>query len=202
MIRPPKYKVCRRVGDRIFAKCQTPKYAVRAARKAGNTKRRGRMSDYGTQLLEKQKIRFTYGVSERQFRNYVNHAREKGGQNAPLMLSSSLERRLDNVVFRLGLVGTRPFARQVVSHGHIMVNGKKMNVPSYQVKAGDVITVRSGSADNAIFRVAKEHGAGKDAPNWLSVDGKTLEGKVLSLPSEEHVIDGLNFPVVIEFYSR
>ncbi|MDP3955987.1 MAG: 30S ribosomal protein S4 [bacterium] len=204
MIRQPKYKVCRRLGDRIFAKCQTPKYAVRAARKAGNVKRgRGRnRSDYGTQLLEKQKVRFTYGLSERQFRNYVKYAREKGGQNASLMLSTLVERRLDNTVFRLGLVNSRPFGRQVVSHGHVRVNGRKINIPSYQVKIGDVISIREGSANNAIFTAARERGDGKDAPRWLSADAKTLEGKVIALPGEEDIIDGLNYAVVVEFYSR
>ena len=202
MIRPAKYKVCRRLGDRIYAKCQTPKYAVRAARKAGSTRRGRGKSDYGLQLLEKQKIRFSYGVSERQFVNYVNHAREKGGKNAPHMLFTSLERRLDNVVYRLGIVSTRPFGRQIVSHGHIQVNGRKMNVPSYQVQPGDVITVRPGSADSHIFTKAKESGSFKEAPKWLSIDGKTLESKVVSIPGEENMSEGLNFSTVIEFYSR
>lgn len=202
MIRPAKYKVCRRLGDRIFAKCQTPKYAVRAARKAGATRRGRPKSDYGQQLLEKQKIRFSYGISERQFVNHVNTAREKGGKNAPHMLYTSLERRLDNTLYRMGILSTRPFARQVVSHGHILVNGRKMNIPSYQVKVGDVISVRPSSADGAIFARAKEAGVGKDSPAWVSVDPTTLEGKVLAIPGEEGMNEGLNFATVIEFYSR
>ncbi|MDP3989112.1 MAG: 30S ribosomal protein S4 [bacterium] len=202
MIRPAKYKVCRQLGERIYTKCQTPKYAVRAARKTTNTRRGRGKSDYGLQLLEKQKIRFSYGISDRQFGNYISVAREKGGKNAPHMLYSLLERRLDNVVFNLGLATSRAFARQVVGHGHIMVNGRKMNIPSYQVKEGDVISVRPGSAENAIFKAAKERGDTKNTPTWLTIDEKTLTGTVLNDPDQPSSSDGLNYATVIEFYSR
>jgi len=201
MIRPAQYKVCRRLGERIYAKCQTPKYAVRAARKTTTTRRGRGKSDFGLQLLEKQKIRLSYGVSNRQFGNYVLTAREKGGKNAPHMLFSQLERRLDNTIFSLGLVGTRAFARQVVGHGHVRVNGRKMDIPSYQVKLGDVISVRPGSIDNAIFSTAKERGI-KNVPKWLTIDAKTLTGTVIGEPEAENASDGLNYATVIEFYSR
>lgn len=152
--------------------------------------------------MDKQKIKMIYGVNERQFANYVTHAREQGGKDAPGMLHTMLERRLDNTVFVLGLVPSRAFARQVVSHGHITVNGTKVTVPSYQLSVNDVITIRPGSRSNAIFRAMAERMAEASVPSWLSFDAEKGTARVLSLPSADAGAMGLNFPSVIEFYSR
>ncbi|MBI1975817.1 MAG: 30S ribosomal protein S4 [Candidatus Vogelbacteria bacterium] len=205
MIRTPRYKVCRRFGDRLFTKCQTAKYSVRSARKSSSGqggKRPRPKSDYGLQLMDKQKIRFAYGVSERQFANYVSHSRDQGGKDAPGMLYGMLERRLDNVVFVLGWAPSRAFARQVVSHGHITVNGRKVTIPSFEVSVGDVIAVRVGSKNNAIFRTLAERTNDVDVPNWLAADSALGEAKVAALPASEGMSPSMNFASVIEFYSR
>src|SRR6185312_6886566 len=146
MLVGPKYKICKRLGSSVFEKCQTQKFQLAEARAPRRSSRpkRGGGSDFGAQLLEKQKARFTYGLSESQFARYVHEAMERKGVAAEGLLSR-LEGRLDNVVFRAGLVSTRRAARQIVSHGHIMVNGKRMTIPSHLVTKGDTVSVREGS---------------------------------------------------------
>ncbi len=199
----PKYKICRRLGDRVFSKCQTTKFTVSGTdtkSKGGKSKRRRGVSEYGAQLLEKQKVRYTYGISERQFANYIKASREKTGSDPILLLNQLLESRLDNVVYRLGLVGSRRFARQIVSHGHIMVNNRRVTIPSYKVKIGDKISVRPQSIDKGVFSDLEERQKNYMVPEWLSFDLSKRYGQVKSLPMASET--NLNFSSILEFYSR
>lgn len=201
----PKYKISRRLGESVFSKTDGPKFAMalerKKAKKGIGAKRRGARSEYGVQLIEKQKVRYTYGIHERQFATYVKKARADKKVSPNITLYKLLESRLDNVVFRLGLVLTRPFARQVVTHGHILVNGRKVNIPSYKVQKGDIISVRKESKDSKIFTSLDDKEISK-SPNWLVLDFGKLEGKVIGDPGGDEAPLNLNFSSVIEFYSR
>lgn len=193
-----KYKLCRRLGAGMFEKCQTQKFLAR--QKA--PKKQPRRSDYGNQFLEKQKIRFTYGVREKQFSNYIALSMNSSGKNIKPanLLSQLLERRLDNVVYRLGLASSRALARQIVSHGHITVNGKKLSVPSYQVEKNDVIAIREGSKNRVLFAdIATKLKAFKTV-DWLKWSTDFSSATVVEMPKE--VDPFLNCQAVIEFYSR
>lgn len=147
----PKFKIAKRLGAPIFEKTQTQKFALSEARGGRRTNRRpGAMSDFKRQLIEKQKMRFTYGISEKQLRKYIDLSTEKSDQPISHLIKL-LEMRLDNTVYRLGLAKTRQMARQMVSHGHVTVNGKKFTIPSHQVRKGDVISVREGSKSSLLF---------------------------------------------------
>src|SRR3989344_4607185 len=156
MIIGPRYKIARRVGAPIFEKTQTKKYALSQARR-GKTSSRGprQKSDYGVQMLEKQKARFTYLLSEKQFSNYVKKAIGTKG-NTVSILFNFLEQRLDNVIYRMGFAPTRAGSRQMVSHGHITLNGKRVTIPSIQVREGDIVAVRAGSAKKPLFETLSE----------------------------------------------
>lgn len=195
----PKYKIARRLGERVFPKTQTAKFTISGPVK--KTGRRGTASDYGRQLLEKQKAKYTYGVSEKQFVGYVNKARDGKGSPSEA-LRALLEKRLDNVTFRLGFFRSRAFARQAVSHGHILVNGRKLNIPSYQVRVGDVISVREGSKQNGIFRELSEKMKEHQAPAWLLLNLDEKKGEVKSEPLSTEGEMSLNFSTILEFYSR
>jgi small subunit ribosomal protein S4 len=195
-----KYKICRRLGVGMFEKCQTQKFLARA--KTGKKEVRVRRSDYGVQFLEKQKIRFTYGVREKQFSNYINFAMTHGKKDIKPsdLLSQLLERRLDNVVYRLGLANSRALARQIVSHGHILVNGKKLNIPSYQVEKGDIIAIREGSKKTVLFTdVATKLKAFK-TPDWIKWSTDFSKADITAMPKGTDPF--LNPQSVIEFYSR
>ena len=201
----PKYKICRRLGERLFPKCQTAKFTISGTgvgkkRKTGGRRSRG-ASDYGSQLREKQKARYTYGVGERQFRNYVRRSRLMKSGDPLVNLRQLVESRLDNVVYRLGLVSSRAFARQVVSHGHILVNGRRVTIPSYAVTVGDFVSVRLPSRDNGVFREAaarlKEH----EPPSWLLYTADR-EAKVVAPPALGEAESNLNLSAIIDFYSR
>ncbi|MEG0918620.1 MAG: 30S ribosomal protein S4 [Anaerovoracaceae bacterium] len=158
-----------------------------------------KMSEYGIQLREKQRTKFIYGVLETQFRNtFDKAAKRKGivGENLLIML----ECRLDNVVFRLGLASTRREARQLVGHGHFLVNGKKVDIPSYEVKAGDVISVREKSISIAKFKEVKDFII--TPPSWLTVDVEKLEGKVLSVPTRDQIDTPIEEHLIVELYSK
>lgn len=199
----PKYKICRRLGERVFPKCQTAKFTVSGSGgRDKNRKRRSPMSEYGKQLLEKQKAKYSYGVNEKQFSNYVKEARKTKDNNPTEVLYRSLERRLDNVVFRLGLAKSRAFARQMVSHGHIMINGKKMNVPSHKVSVGDVISIRQQSKTKGMFTDFEERMKNYTVPLWLTLDQKKMEGTVKDIPPYGEMEFNLNFNSILEFYSR
>lgn len=202
MISKPKYKIGRRLGAGVFEKCQTPKFALSEARKAkGKGKGRPKaLSEFGTQLLEKQKIRYTYGLSAKQLSRYVNESMEKKGSNTRELLFQRLESRLDNVVYRLGIANTRAFARQLVSHGHITVNGTRTTIPSYAVRPGDTISVREGSKGSPVFQNLETKLKDYTAPKWLSFNIPGLSAKILAKPelTETH----FNIDTVLEFYSR
>lgn len=203
MIIGPKYKICKRLGASVFEKCQTQKFQLaeaNAPRKTGRGKRGG--SDFGAQLLEKQKARFTYGLSESQFSRYVHEAMEKKGQTAVSGLLSRLEARLDNVVFRAGFVKTRRAARQLVSHGHVMVNGKRMNVPSYQVKQGETVTIRQESRTSPLFATRAEMAVETKTPEWIKLGDNGFEATLSATPNLSDTEAPFNAPVIIQFYSR
>jgi small subunit ribosomal protein S4 len=198
----PKFKIAKRLGAPIFEKTQTQKFALSEAKQGKTAKRKpGQASDYKRQLIEKQKMRFTYGITEKQLRRYVDEALIKSEQ--PILgLFSRLEQRLDNVVYRLGLAKTRRFARQMVSHGHIVLNGKKMNIPSHKVVIGDIITVREGSKQSAMYLNFAEAFVDASIPSWLSMDAKKLEGKTTGLPSYNPTETLFDPEQVFEYYSR
>lgn len=167
--------------------------------KAANPRRK-KVSQYGQQLKEKQKVKFIYGVLEKQFRKYYAKATNMRGITGDNMLQL-LEQRLDNVVYRLGLGKTRRAARQIVVHGHIRVNGQKVNIPSYSVKVGDVITLRQKSTESELFKGLRE-GTGVVTPKWLTFDAPNLTGKVVALPTREDVDFEPQMNMIVEFYSR
>jgi len=189
------------VGERIFPKCQSSKFVI-AGMKRRSSKRPPRpKTEYGLQLLEKQKARLSYGVTERQFVNYVKKAQSVQG-NPVANLFHLLESRLDNTVFRMGIVHSRIFSRQIVGHGHITVNGRKVTIPSYHVKPGDVIAVREGSRSNGIVAGLPERAKTYTQPGWVAFDPEVLSGKVTGTPTPGEGELSINFGTIIEFYSR
>ncbi len=197
----PKFKIAKRLGAPIFEKTQSQKFELSQARGGKTTKRGGQMSDYKKQLIEKQKIRFTFFITEKQLRRYVDEAMEKSTQPVAHLMTR-LESRLDNVVYRLGLAKTRRLARQMVSHGHICLNGKRMNIPSHKIEVGDVVSVREGSRQSALFvNLAEKHEI-TAVPAWLSFDAKKLEGEVKSAPIYNQAESLFDPEQVMEFYSR
>ncbi len=200
----PKYKICRRLGERVFGKCQTAKFTISGAEKKRKTGKHPKSapSEFALQLLEKQKARFTYGISEKQFSNYVEIVRKHQGANRTAGLSKLLETRLDNVVFRLGLAASRSLARQLVSHGHIAINGKRIRVPSYSVKQGDLIKVVARSVQNKLFENLDEKLKNHATPEWLSFDVAKKEGMVKGEPVFGQTEANINYEAILEFYSR
>ncbi len=171
----------------------------KSTRNPGGTRRK-KVSEYGAQLKEKQKVKFIYGVLEKQFHRYYLKATNMKGVTGDNMMQL-LERRLDNVVYRLGLAKTRRMARQVVVHGHIRVNGQKVDIPSYSVKVGDVITLRPRSAESEMFKSLRE-GTTVLTPKWLTFDAPNLTGTVNALPAREDIDFELQENMIVEFYSR
>ena len=171
----------------------------KSTRNPGGTRRK-KVSEYGAQLKEKQKVKFVYGVQEKQFHKYYLKAAHMKGITGENMLRL-LELRLDNVVFRLGLAKTRRMARQVVGHGHIRVNGQKVDIPSYQVKVGDVITLRPRSAESEMFKSLRE-GTTVLTLKWLSFDAPNLTGNVAALPTREDIDLEVAENMIVEYYSR
>ena len=191
--RQPVLKKCRTLGldPSILG---VNKKSKRGLRPNANKK----LTDYGIQLREKQKARFVYGIMEKQFYKLYEEATRKDGVTGELLLQY-LERRLDNVVYRLGFVGTRRQARQVVSHGHILINGKKVDIASYRVKQGDVVTLKESSKELLMVKASVGQ---KTVPGWLSLEGTTLTAKVLENPGRDAVDFEINEAMIIEFYSR
>jgi small subunit ribosomal protein S4 len=203
MIRGPKYKIARRLGPAIFEKTQTQKFALRSQSKGDKKRGRGGpKSDFGIQMLEKQKARFTYGVPERQFVNYVKASVAKKGVNSVELLYQKLESRLDNVVYRLGLASTRAAGRQMVSHGHILVNGRRVTIPSFQVSLNDEIKIREGSKKSALFQNLDERLKERQSPSWIAFDMEKKEAKVQGAPKAVATEVAFDLGSVIEFYSR
>ena len=162
---------------------------------------RKKMSEYGLQLNEKQKVKFIYGVLEKQFRKYYVMATKKNGITGEMLLQI-LETRLDNVIYRLGLANTRREARQIVNHGHILVNGKKVDIPSYLVKPGEVITLKEKTRSSARIKDIVEANSTRLIPDWLDMDKNTLTGKVVSLPGREHIDYEVEEHLIVELYSK
>ena len=203
----PKCRQCRREGEKLFLKgekCFTDKCAVeRRAYAPGQhgQKSGARLSDYGKQLREKQKVRHIYGLLERQFRLYFQRAASQKGITGEMLLRQ-LELRLDNVVYSLGFASSRAQARQLVRHGHIEVNGKKINIPSYQVRKGDVIQVREKSRKNDQIRQSVETASGRGIPPWLELNPEQFRGTVLDLPKREDIRLPIQEQLIVELYSK
>ncbi|MEK7219531.1 MAG: 30S ribosomal protein S4 [Patescibacteria group bacterium] len=201
MISKPKFKICRRLGPGVYDKCQTVKFSSASGKFAGPGARRPRaLSEYGTQLIEKQKVRFSYGITERQLSNYVKKASLVKGAGISEKLYEEIESRLDNVVYRLGLANSRRAARQMVSHGHFIVNDKKVTIPSYGLKTGDIIKIREGSRGKKIFDNIAEKIKDYTVPAWMSFDLASMQGRILDKPKNAESFLDLNS--VLEFYSR
>jgi small subunit ribosomal protein S4 len=203
-------RICRREGEKLFFKgerCFTGKCAFERRPYAPGVHgqqaqfRRRKVSDYGQQLRAKQKAKRVYGVQERQFRRYFREAERRRGLTGTNLLAM-LESRLDNVVYRLGMASSRPQARQLVRHGHIQVNGSKVNVPSFLVEPGDVIMVRPGSRQNEFFKELALDLEHRGVPEWLSRDDVAMTGRVLSLPERKDLDVTFDEQLIVEYYSR
>ena len=199
-------RICRREGQKLFLKgsrCYTDKCSVTRRNYAPGQhgQKRTKLSEYGTQLREKQKTRSFYGVGEKQFRKYFEMASSKKGITGTVLLQI-LESRLDNVVYRLGLGASRPQARQLVTHGNIEVNGVKTDIASYLVKPGDVISVRESKKDNTIIKSNIEAGSVRPIPEWLELDSKNLSAKVLRTVNREEIDLPVEEHLIIELYSK
>jgi small subunit ribosomal protein S4 len=203
----PVCRLCRREGMKLFLKgerCYTEKCAIekRNMPPGMHTKaRRAKLVGYGLQLREKQKVKRIYGVLENQFRRYFEAADRQRGITGETLLQL-LERRLDNAVYRLGFATSRAQARQLVRHGHFLINGKKVDIPSYQLRTGDVVTVRQSSQKNPAILHAMEEVKGRGVPAWLSLDTAGVAGKVLSLPTREQINLPVQEQLIVELYSK
>jgi|ERR1035437_326571 small subunit ribosomal protein S4 len=199
----PKYKIARRLGAPIFEKTQTQKFTLSQARKEKSGKNFSRpKSEFGLQLLEKQKARFTYAVTERQFSKYAKEALAKKDRNALSRLYVALELRADSVAYRTGFAPTRLAARQMVSHGHLLVNGKRITIPSYRLSEGDVLSQRVASAGKPLFASLEERLKGKSHPAWLRFDKEKNMATVIAMPKYEPADSLFDMNAVLEFYSR
>ncbi|MCA9948423.1 MAG: 30S ribosomal protein S4 [Anaerolineales bacterium] len=206
----PVCKLCRREGEKLFLKgsrCMTPKCSFERRSyppgQHGREKqfRRNRASDYLLQLREKQKARRIYGIMERQFSRYFSRASQQVGLTGTNLLTL-LERRLDNVVYRAGMASSRAQARQLVSHGHVMLNGRKTDVPSALVSPGDIVSVRSESSRRTYFKVLRQEMDDRRVPRWLTASAADLTVNVLHLPAREDIDVSLNEQLIVEYYSR
>ncbi|AGB40227.1 ribosomal protein S4, bacterial/organelle type [Halobacteroides halobius DSM 5150] len=203
----PVCKLCRREGEKLFLKgerCHSDKCAIERRPYAPGEHgqgRRGKLSEYGVQLREKQKVRRAYGVLENQFRRYFEEAEHEPGITGENFLQL-LERRLDNVVYRLGFATSRNEARQFVRHGHILVNGSRLDIPSYRVKTDDKIEVAEDSKSMKRMKEIAEYNEEKELPSWLQVDFNKLEGTVLTEPVRDEIDLPIQEQLIVEFYSR
>ncbi len=207
----PACKLCRREGEKLFLKgqrCFSPKcaferrgYAPGAHGKTGSRGSSDRVSDYSRQLRAKQKARRVYGVLERQFRRYFGVAQQRRGLTG-LNLLQTLELRLDNVIYRMGLAENRSQARQMVTHGHFLVNGVRTDIPSMLLRPGDKLDVREGSRSNPFFKELPDISEKRNCAVWLDRDLKNLSGRVVRLPERSEIDGNLNEQLVVEFYSR
>jgi small subunit ribosomal protein S4 len=203
----PVCRLCRREGIKLFlkgSKCFSDKCPIEKRNFAPGQHgkdRKTKVVGYGLQLREKQKAKRIYFTQEGQFRNYFEKAARSQGVTGELLLQQ-LERRLDSVVFRLGFGTARRQARQLVRHGHVLVNGKKVNIPSFQVNVGDEITVKESSRKLTVLEAAKEFSSHQNSPNWLEIDRDNFRGKVLSLPKREDIQQPVNEQLIVELYSK
>jgi len=205
--RGPVCRLCRREGEKLFLKgdrCSTEKCAYeRRAYAPGEhgRNRRIRVTNYGLQLRQKQKARRIYGIMERQFRNYFAEAARMPGVTGENLLQI-LECRLDNLVYRMGFAPSRPSARQLVLHGHFLVNGKKASVPSFRVRAGDVVSVRDDSRNLGLITETIESRGTRDLPEWLETNPKSMKGRLLRVPSREAIPTTIQENLIVELYSK
>ncbi|MCB0310616.1 MAG: 30S ribosomal protein S4 [Bdellovibrionales bacterium] len=202
----PVCRLCRREGEKLFFKgerCYTEKCAVERREGGPGQHGRGRQShsDFKTQLREKQKVKRMYGMLEKQFRKYAHQAaRSKGVTGTELL--QKLERRLDNIVYRLGFGFSRRHARQIVSHGLVLVNGKQVNIPSFQTNVGDVIEVRDSSKSNVEVQSSVQNAAARFIPDWLTLDKDAVKGTVNALPTREQLPQSVREQLIVELYSK
>ena len=197
----PRVRVSRRFGVPIFG---PSKYLERRAYPPGIhglKKSRRKQSDYGIGLAEKQKLRYQYGLLERQFRRMFEKARKKRGITGETLLQL-LETRLDNVIYRIGLASTRPFARQMVNHGHIKVNGRKVSAPSYNVKPGDVIDIRGNSGTQQLVTKSLESAQIRPVPDWIGFNRDAVRAQIARMPTYDDIQPIVNVQTIVEFYSR
>ncbi len=205
----PVCKLCRREGEKLFLKgerCFTPKCAMeKRAYPPGEhgrfSRRRSRESDYSRQLRGKQKAKRIYGVLERQFRRYFREAQKRSGLTG-LNLLKILESRLDNVVYRLGFADSRNQARQLVCHGHVMVNDRRNDVPSTLIKPGDVVAVKENSKQTTFFKLLRQADEVRTPPTWVESNLSNLSGRVIRLPERAEIDGNLNEQLIVEYYSR
>jgi small subunit ribosomal protein S4 len=199
-----KYKIAKRLGAGIFDQTQTQKFALSEARSRDAKRGRGGRggSDYGRQLLEKQRVRFTYGISERQLRNYADKAMQSAQPAATLF--TLLEMRADNTLYRAGFAPTRRAARQALSHGHVMVNGRRTTTPSHALRVGDKLSIREGVRKSPLYAALSDKPAEerRSAPNWISADPALLNAEITKSPAYAPAESSLDFATVFEFYSR
>lgn len=202
MLIGPRYKKARKLGAHVFDKTQTAKFALRQSRKKDSAHKGRPKSEFGLQLLEKQKARFTYGVNEKQFSKYIKNIINKKGGNSPDSLVEVLESRLDNVVYRLGLASSRQSARQMVSHGHITVNGRRNNIPSYNVFIGNKIGISQRSLKSKLFSDLEKKIKESTYPSWIKYDISTRTYDIQGMPKLANTEIMFNAASVIQFYSR
>lgn len=199
-------RICRRAGEKLYFKgdrCYTEKCGVERRKYAPGQhgQSRGKLSDYGVQLMEKQKVRKPYGLMERQFRKYFHEAERRAGITGETLLQL-LECRLDNVVCRMGFSANRRQARQLIIHGHFAVNGKPVNIPSYIVRAGDVVEVKESSRSLPVIQESLERAAHRGLPAWLETEAANFKGKVLHVPSREEMQIPVQEQLIVELYSK
>jgi len=207
MSKDPDCKKCRRAGQKLFLKgerCFTPKCAmIKKPYPPGvhGKKRRRGLTEYGTQLAEKQKLKRIYGVSEKQLKKYFEESTKARGVATDVLLAK-LETRIDNVIFRLGLAESRAKARQIVAHGHVFLNGRKIDIPSIQVKKGDLIKIKKSSLNKPLFSNLETRLKKFNPPVWLSLDKKELTASVLAMPIKEEMEIPADLQIIVEYYSR
>src|SRR3989338_4457526 len=203
MLIKSKYKIARRLGVPVFEKTQTAKFALSLTRRSERaTKRPRALTDYGKQLLEKQKVRYTYLMNERQLKKNVRQVLAKKGIKQDERLYEILETRLDSVTYRLGFGPARLAVRQLVNHGHICVNGKRVDIPSCALYVGDVVSVRPGSLPKKVFVTLDERLKDLSVPAWLALDTEKKQGTIKGVPKLTRGESGLDFNTVLEFYKR
>lgn len=195
----PKTKISRKFGEALFGEDKYFERRKYAPGQHGNSRKRGNLSDYGVQLKEKQKVKFIYGLLERQFRNTFEKASRKEGITGENLLIA-LESRLDNVVFRMGVASTRSQARQFVGHKHITVNGEVVNIPSFAVKPGDIVAVRERS--KSLELITNSVAASKTLFDWIQFDSNKLEGKYLDYPKRDAIPENISDHLIVELYSK
>ncbi len=203
----PNCRLCRYLNEKLMLKgerCSSPKCPIEKKNMSSRGRFQNRppkISDHGLQLREKQKVRFSYGVLERQFRRFFSEALRTSGSTGD-NLRILLERRLDNIVYRLGFADSRAQARQITNHGHILVNSRKVNIPSFLVKTGDVIAWNQNSRKTEFYKTVVEKVKAKAIPSWLSLDEEKMEGAVLTLPTKDELEAKFDTASIVEYYSR